>query len=109
MKKFIVLMGLILISTTSYAKTHTYDLSPKAKPKPIINNNYTTNNYSIYNQEFKNEYGAKLDAPYLVQLHENWFLGLEGGKEIISSNASEGWNANIKITWQGTLFSFDRN
>lgn len=100
MKKFIILIGLILIATSAYA-------TPFKKLNTITNNYYSTTN--IFNEQINNSYGAKLDAPYLVELHKDWYFGAEGGKEIISSNASSGWNANLKVTYTGTLFSFKKD
>lgn len=100
MKKFIILIGLILITTSAYAGSKSL-----VKPKPIVNN-YSTSN--TFNEEINNDFGAKLDAPYLVELHKDWYLGTEGGKEIISSNASQGWFAYGKVTYTGTLFSLKK-
>lgn len=103
MKKFIVLMGLILISTSAHATSPV----KYVKNKKVVNN-YTTNSYSSY-EEQKNEFGAKLDAPYLVELHRNWYLGTEGGKDLFHTDADEGYFAYGKITYTGTLFSFSKN
>lgn len=57
---------------------------------------------------FTNNYGAKLDAPYLVQVTPHWFVGVEGGKALNGTGGSQGWFAYAKATYTGTLFSFSK-
>lgn len=95
MKRFMFLIGLILISTNAYAG-HAFDV-----------NNYFSSTYN-YDQR-KNEFGTKLDAPYLVEVHKDWFVGVEGGKDLYSTSMSEGWFSYAKITYSGTLFSFKKD
>lgn len=102
MKKFIILIGLILISTSAQAAaTYKY-----VKPKKVINNYYSSTNVVNNYLNEKNEFGAKLDAPYLVEVHKDIFIGVEGGKDLYSTSMSEGWNAYGKVTYTGKLFSF---
>lgn len=92
MKKLIMLLGLILISTNAYAG-HAFDV----------------NNYSTHYDQRKNEFGGKLDAPYLVEVYKNWYVGVEGGKDMYSTSMSEGWNSYLKVTYTGTVFSFRKD
>ena len=107
MKRFMILIGLILISTNAYAEyTHDNSLLYWKKPRPIINNYYSTTNVTNNYLDEKNEFGLKLDAPNLIEVYKNWYVGVEGGKDLYSTNMSEGWNAYGKVTYTGTLFSF---
>ena len=47
--------------------------------------------------------GAKADAPKLVQLTENLFLGAEVSKDLRYTSADEGWAAYAKVTYVGCL------
>lgn len=66
--------------------------------------NVTNEVTEIVESEIKNEYGAKLDAPNLVRLADNWFVGVEGGKDLYQTNSDEGWFAYGKVTYTGTWF-----
>lgn len=100
MKKLILIIVLLSLSTVAHAGEEYHS-------KKKIVKNYTTNNYSTTNVDsYENEFGAKLDAPYLVQLSENWYVGVEGGKDLYETNADQGWFGYGKVTYTGTLFSF---
>ncbi len=101
MRKFIVLLSLILISQTAYAKPNP---NIKPKQKPVVNN-YSTTEFNDYVNN-KNIYGAKLDAPYLIELSNNLYLGAEGGKDLYQTNSNEGYFVYGKVTLTGTLVSF---
>ena len=45
---------------------------------------------------------VELDAPLLVKLYKNWFLGASVGKDLNGTKASEGWEAVAKVTHTGT-------
>ena len=67
-----------------------------------------TNVAEISDTTVKNIYGAKLDAPNLVHLYGDWFLGAEGGKDLNQTNVNEGWFVYGKVTYKGTWFDFDK-
>ena len=104
MKKIILLIALMAFATTAQAGEY-------YKPKKIVKKYYnTTNVTNVTNVDsYENEFGAKLDAPYLVELRENWFLGLEGGKDLYNTDADQGWFSYAKITYTGTLKSFRKD
>jgi hypothetical protein len=52
-----------------------------------------------------NRFGAKLDAPFLARINDDWFVGAEGGKDLNYSSASNGWFAYAKVTYVGTLLN----
>ena len=68
-----------------------------------------------------NTAGAKVDAPNLIRFTDNLTLGLEGGKDIATDvfykagegvsyyEADRGYFAYAKITYTGSLFSFNKN
>lgn len=78
-------------------------LAKSKKKKVKITNNYVTNNY-----EESKEFGAKADAPFLVELTDNLYVGFEGGKDLYRTDADEGWFGYGKVTYTGTLFSFKK-
>jgi len=57
--------------------------------------------------------GAKIDAPNLVKIAEDWNLGVEGGKDILKDvlysgtrefvEADRGYFAYVKVTYTGCL------
>lgn len=51
---------------------------------------------------------AMFDAPYLLHIHGAWYFGVGGGKDLIRTNAAEGWLAYGKVTYIGTLFDFQK-
>lgn len=63
---------------------------------------------SITEVENDNNFGAKLDAPNLVKLNENWAVGVEGGKDLNGTNNSEGWFTYGKLTYSGSLFNLSK-
>lgn len=58
-----------------------------------------------YLLESKNEFGVKGDAPNLVNLGKGWTLGVEGGKDMYSTNINEGWFGYGKFTFNGCLIN----
>ena len=116
MKKLFLVLSILLLATNSYAGSY-------YKPKKIVinktTNNYNTTNVTNVTNETtnvtnidgskKNVYGAKLDAPKLIQLNENWYIGVEGAKDLYNTNVNEGWTTYGKVTYIGTWFSFKKN
>lgn len=94
MKKLIMLLGVILISTNAYAG-HAFD----------VNNYYDETNF--YDAS-KDDIGAKADAPYLIKIGEDWFIGGEAGKDLYHAKSDEGWFFYGKITYTGTLLDFSK-
>jgi hypothetical protein len=87
----------LLIGSSSWAKTTV--------------TNTTINNTEIINPEVtviteKVEAGPMADAPYLVKITNNWYLGFEGGKDEVYTNTSKGWFGYAKATYTGTLLCF---
>jgi hypothetical protein len=91
-----LVLALCLVCSVGYAEGH-------GKYKKT-----TVNNYSTFVDEINNEYGAKLDAPYLVKIIENVFLGVEGGKNLYNTATDEGWFAYGKVTYIGTLLDLTK-
>jgi len=56
-----------------------------------------------------NEYGVKADAPYLIRFKENWYAGLEAGKDLNKTNSNEGYFVYAKITYVGTLLNLGKD
>ena len=52
--------------------------------------------------------GIKLDAPNIVRITGNSTVGVEGGKDVLDTNSSEGWFAFLKFTWTGNLLDFSK-
>lgn len=52
--------------------------------------------------------GVKADAPNVIRLTKNTTIGVEGGKDLVKTNAKEGWFVFGKVTWTGTLFDFSK-
>ena len=101
----ISLMVLAQLATAKNAHATCYGLY--CPPTPI-NNTYVTNNYEVEDKNVPNRFGAKLDAPYLVKLSDNWFIGTEGGKDLWSTNFDEAWFVYGKITYTGTLINLKK-
>ena len=45
----------------------------------------------------------ELDAPYLIQVGDDWFLGTSLSKDVKDTNWEEGWTLVAKATYRGTL------
>lgn len=102
MKKilFLVLTWSVLLGAVSYAGEYQHK-------KKVVKKYYNTTNVTNVTQaEYKNEFGAKLDAPNLVELRKNWYLGVEASKDLYHTDAEEGWTSFAKISYTGTWFSF---
>ena len=118
MKKIILVIVIFILSVfpvlASEGEGHHGHAYGHYKFKKVINN--TTNIYKtennitevteISNGQIKNIYGAKLDAPNLIRLADNWYIGAEGGKDFNQTDANEGWFAYGKVTYSGTWFDF---
>ena len=53
-----------------------------------------------------NDFALGVDAPYLVEVNKDWYLGSEIYKDIEDTEGDEGWTFLAKATYKGTLFSF---
>lgn len=89
MKKWLFL-AIMLISTNAYAG-HAFDV-----------------NETNYYDASKDDIGAKADAPYLIKIGEDWFIGGEAGKDLYHTKSDEGWSFYGKITYTGTLLDFSK-
>ncbi|NJO00334.1 MAG: hypothetical protein HC880_00460 [Bacteroidia bacterium] len=98
MKKLILIIGMLLIATNSYAGEYRHKSNEKQVSNPV-------NVFNEYDEK-ELELGAKLDAPYLVRFYKDWFIGVEGGKDTFHTNANEGWFAYGKVTYTGTWVNF---
>lgn len=120
MKKLILVLTLLLIPSLSHASAcvgdcsttnntyNTYNRYINKTFKEYINETTNDSYYSTYNQKVPNEYGIKIDAPYLVEMTGEWYLGIEGGKNLYNTASDEGWFGYGKVTFLGTLFSFKK-
>lgn len=90
MKKWLFLIGLMLTATPSYAG-HAFDV-----------------NETNYYDASKDDIGAKFDAPYVIKIGEDWFIGGEAGKDLYHTKSDEGWTFMGKLTYTGTLFDFSK-
>lgn len=55
-----------------------------------------------------NDYGVVLDAPYLIEIHRDWYVGTEAGHNFNHTNSNEGYTVVGKVTYTGTWFSFNK-
>lgn len=87
MKKFIIIIALMALPAVAFASHKT--------------------TYNVTNNQFEdpNLFGVKADAPYLGRITDSWYAGVEGGKDLNYTNASQGWFAYAKITYTGTLLN----
>ena len=95
-KKLLSLIVLMLITVPVFAKT-------------TITNNTTVINPTAVVVNDKNLFGPMVDAPKLVRIYGDWYMGAEGGKDIAYTNMSKGWFAYGKVTYTGTLFTLFGN
>ena len=92
-RKLFSLSILMLIVSPVFAKT--------------IINNTVVNPTAIVVAE-KVQAGPMADAPNLVKIADNWYLGFEGGKDEVYTNTSKGWFGYAKVTYTGTLLDFSK-
>jgi len=52
--------------------------------------------------------GAKFDAPNIIKITDNLTIGIEGSKDLLYTNAKEGWTAYGKLTYTGCLLFCDK-
>lgn len=67
-------------------------------------NNTVVNPTAIVVTE-KVQAGAMVDAPHLVRIYGDWYLGAEGGKDMVYTNTSKGWFGYLKITYEGMVLT----
>lgn|SRR3990167_1685435 len=99
MRNALFILGfIVLFSGTAFAGGY------HGPHKSIIKNTYVTN----IDESSKNEFGAKLDAPNLVRINDDWTIGTEGGKDLWRTDVNEGWFVYGKITYSGTLINLKK-
>jgi len=113
MKKLVLIVGLslvvCLIGTKSYAETIQYfDGDKHRHHNHDTIRELTIHDKAIVPENSDNEIGVKADAPYLVKVKEDWFIGVEGGKDLEDADINEGWFAFLKVTFTGTIFDFSK-
>lgn len=94
-RKILSCLILVLLCSPVFAKT-------------IINNNTTVVNPTAVVVTEKVQAGPMADAPNLVKISDNWYLGFEGGKDEVYTNTSKGWFGYAKVTYTGTLLDFSK-
>ena len=48
------------------------------------------------------------EAPYLIKLPANFYLGVFGGKDLFRTSWDEGWIVGGKVTWTQTVLDFSK-
>lgn len=79
-------------------------VSCPAQAKETVINNTQINPTAIVVAN-PNLFGAMADAPKLVRIYGDWYLGAEGGKDLAYTNTSKGWFAYGKVTYNGTVLN----
>ncbi len=88
---------------------------------PVLANTIATSNvqnhtheYTMFNDVHRNEKnaddnktGIKADMPNLIKLPKDFSIGVEGGKDMLDTDAKHGWFGFLKITWNGTLLDLE--
>lgn len=92
MRKILITILLLVCPTLVFAKSST----------TIINNTVINPTAIVVNE--KVQAGPMFDAPYLVKIYPDWYMGFEGGKDEVYTNTSRGWFGYAKVTYTGTLF-----
>lgn len=93
MKNFILILCFLLLSSQAFASSH-----------HLTNITNISNNYSINDPaKIQPELGAELEAPNLVKLPYDLFLGFEAGKDLYNNNYTQGYFVYGKISWNGTF------
>jgi hypothetical protein len=70
--------------------------------------NFTTINSTAVVMKEKNQFGPDIDAPFLVRITRDWYIGFEGGKDLVYTNISKGWYGYAKISYNGTILDFSK-
>lgn len=107
MKRVLMLAIVLGFVWSNYAYAGEYGHQKKKVVKKYYNTTNVTNVTNI-DESAKNIFGAKLDAPNLVEISDNWHFGLEGSKDLYNTDVNEGWAAFGKFTYQGTWFTFKK-
>ena len=95
------MLCVVFITSFAYAAPH---------HAPVTNttvNNTVVNPTAIVVTD-PNLFGVMADAPKVVHLYGDWYLGAEGGKDVAYTNTSKGWFAYAKVTYEGTLLDFNK-
>lgn len=101
MKHFLILACILFISPYAFAMPH----QTTTNTTTIIN---TQVNPTAIVVADKDEFGAMADAPKVVRIFPDWYIGMEGGKALDYTNVSKGWFAYAKVTYDGTLVDFTK-
>jgi hypothetical protein len=97
--KYLLFVIFMLVSVPAFATEYTF----KYNNVYATENNYIANSYE---QAGKTQIGAKIDAPNLIRLTDNWTIGVEGSKDLYLTDGREGWQVYGKATYTGTWFDF---
>lgn len=105
MKKIVLALSLILITSPAHAWFHHGHHGSVTN----VTNNYTTTNVTNTTEENnKDIYGVKLDAPKLIRISTNWYFGVEDAKDLYLTNMDEGYTIYGKLTYYGTWIDFTK-
>ena len=91
MKNFILIFAMVFVFTA-----------------PAHAGKYTINEAGTGLENENWNHGVIADAPYLIWLGGDWFIGAEVHKRLNGTSGSEGWEAFGKITYTGILFSLQK-
>jgi hypothetical protein len=110
MKKILFTLGLIaLLTMPAYAGGHEEHgkkiIIHKTEVTNVTNN---TTNVTNENTENKNIAGAMFDAPNLVEITQDWHVGLEAYKDFLNTDSEEGYAGFIKLTYNGVLLNLSK-
>ena len=61
----------------------------------------------IQNYEEDIESGVEVDAPNLIELNDNWHVGVEAKKQLNQTNSNEGYSVYGKVTYSGIWFDLN--
>lgn len=77
---------------------------PSVAPSSTVINNTVVNPTAIVVTE-KVQAGVMVDMPHLVRIYGDWYIGAQGGKDMVYTNMSKGWFGYAKISYEGTLWT----
>ena len=94
-----IIVFFLLLSSSAWAHNTTTNTT--------IVNNTQVNPTAVVVAE-KVQAGPMVDAPYLVRVFPDWYIGVEGGKDEVYTNPSKGWFGYVKVTWTRTLLDLSQ-
>ena len=94
-----IIVFFFLLSSSAWAHNTTTNTT--------IVNNTQVNPTAVVVAE-KVQAGPMVDAPYLVRVFPDWYIGVEGGKDEVYTNPSKGWFGYVKVTWTRTLLDLSQ-